>query len=637
MAFKSFSLKNIKSFRKEAELKLAPITIIIGKNSSGKSTLVKTLLMLQKTLSTKNVTRFLNIEGYSSSKSLFNENSFSSLKFGTKKFTTKLNIKYKAQMTEETRRRALEETNTKARLQDLTNQLNKLIEESKQNHTKMSDEFKKSKVSDNILKTVNENAKLLEGFKEYKDNLSKIGNPIIIEDVKINQVREYDNIVISDYNKDFLSLRIEPLITYEDRESKNFAEIMVKNLRKKPGIDLPIDYKLRKKQVYQPRETNADIPDQFDTYIIFCDKVDPESKVFENIFEMKELTRQFIDFSYEGKKPAVYFEGPYPDSKHDEDQLDTFWKLFYEKNKKIFIEEYIKILKKGCVEYFNNFLEPRYIIDPLPLKYLSLLFSAIYDQLNPHPDWGTSPESDIGISIKPHYINEIEKYKNLFKEKYIDPYQLLRTCGLNSVKQIIQRFNKVNEVMRDFSRGFISEKDKTEWISKSLKSIQLPFSFYVNVNKVGEKTISLENEKLKSDNSKFVQLEESGSGLQTLMPLFSSLYDARGLKYRNFYIEEPENRLHPSIQGNLIEFLSNYGRINRHHFTIETHSEHFILRLQKLIRKGIMKPNEVAVNYVYIDEDNSSSVDHMSLDENGDFINSWRDGFFDDRLKELDD
>ena len=85
-----------------------------------------------------------------------------------------------------------------------------------------------------------------------------------------------------------------------------------------------------------------------------------------------------------------------------------------------------------------------------------------------------------------------------------------------------------------------------------------------------------------------------------------------------FILEEPENKIHPKIQGNLIEYLSNNTFDSEQMFIIETHSEHFILRLQKLIRENKLDPKMVAINYVYLDEKGEGSkIDHMKLDENG--------------------
>lgn len=46
----NIKLKNFRAFREEIDVRIRPITILIGRNSAGKSTLIKFLLMLQQTL-----------------------------------------------------------------------------------------------------------------------------------------------------------------------------------------------------------------------------------------------------------------------------------------------------------------------------------------------------------------------------------------------------------------------------------------------------------------------------------------------------------------------------------------------------------------------------------------------------------
>ena len=46
----NISIKNIKSYNVEASLKIAPLTLIYGPNSAGKSTLWKFFLALNKVL-----------------------------------------------------------------------------------------------------------------------------------------------------------------------------------------------------------------------------------------------------------------------------------------------------------------------------------------------------------------------------------------------------------------------------------------------------------------------------------------------------------------------------------------------------------------------------------------------------------
>ncbi len=98
-------------------------------------------------------------------------------------------------------------------------------------------------------------------------------------------------------------------------------------------------------------------------------------------------------------------------------------------------------------------------------------------------------------------------------------------------------------------------------------------------------------------------------------------------------VEQPELHIHPRLQSELGSlFAEGISKGNR--FIIETHSEHLILRLQKLIRTGKLKPDDVSVLYVARGPE-GSTVEQLRLDEEGCFIDEWPGGFFPERLKEL--
>jgi len=79
-------------------------------------------------------------------------------------------------------------------------------------------------------------------------------------------------------------------------------------------------------------------------------------------------------------------------------------------------------------------------------------------------------------------------------------------------------------------------------------------------------------------------------------------------------------------------------------FIIETHSEHLILRLLRLIRDTTngdlkegekpLRPEDVAVIYAKPTEHGTELME-LRISEDGDFIDKWPDGFFTERAKEL--
>ena len=100
-------------------------------------------------------------------------------------------------------------------------------------------------------------------------------------------------------------------------------------------------------------------------------------------------------------------------------------------------------------------------------------------------------------------------------------------------------------------------------------------------------------------------------------------------------VEQPEIHLHPRLQAEFGSFLADCIKSKQgNQFIIETHSEHLILRLQRLVREGILKPQDISVIFVS-KKPGGAKAQCLELDENGDFIDDWPGGFFPERLKEL--
>ena len=105
-------------------------------------------------------------------------------------------------------------------------------------------------------------------------------------------------------------------------------------------------------------------------------------------------------------------------------------------------------------------------------------------------------------------------------------------------------------------------------------------------------------------------------------------------------VEQPEIHLHPSLQANIADLMIDTiadepGK--RKQWIVETHSELLITRLQRRVREGGIRSEDVTV--LYVDPDNEysegSAIIKLRLDENGDFIDHWPHGFFDEAFNEL--
>lgn len=129
-----------------------------------------------------------------------------------------------------------------------------------------------------------------------------------------------------------------------------------------------------------------------------------------------------------------------------------------------------------------------------------------------------------------------------------------------------------------------------------------------------------------------VALPDVGFGVSQLLPfIVQSLVSEK----RIISIEQPEVHVHPKLQADLGDLLAEAIKEPRQNrFIIETHSEHLILRLQRLIRNKLLEPEDVSVIYASRRPE-GAKAERLHIDEDGDFIDDWPDGFFPERLREL--
>ncbi|NDV18271.1 AAA family ATPase [Pseudodesulfovibrio sp. JC047] len=129
-----------------------------------------------------------------------------------------------------------------------------------------------------------------------------------------------------------------------------------------------------------------------------------------------------------------------------------------------------------------------------------------------------------------------------------------------------------------------------------------------------------------------VCLSDVGFGISQLLPFVVQSLAANN---QVITIEQPEVHIHPRLQADLGDLLVEAISSRRdNQFIIETHSEHLVLRIQKLIRNKQLTPNQVSVLAVHRGKE-GSEVRKLRLDEQGDFIDEWPGGFFPERLNEL--
>jgi len=128
--------------------------------------------------------------------------------------------------------------------------------------------------------------------------------------------------------------------------------------------------------------------------------------------------------------------------------------------------------------------------------------------------------------------------------------------------------------------------------------------------------------------------EEVGKGPTNILPFLAQILSNR--PNLTYLVQELENNWHPKYQAKIIELIAKMIKksLNKN-FILETHSELFVLQVQKLVQKGILKPSEVSINYISRNNRGNSEVHNIPLNAQGGFEKKWPGGFFTERMEVL--
>ncbi|MCE2502200.1 MAG: DUF3696 domain-containing protein [Dehalococcoidia bacterium] len=149
-------------------------------------------------------------------------------------------------------------------------------------------------------------------------------------------------------------------------------------------------------------------------------------------------------------------------------------------------------------------------------------------------------------------------------------------------------------------------------------------------------------------------LADVGFGISQILPVI-----VEGIAGRSdvICVDQPEVHLHPKLQAEIAELMiatrdhdHKACEIHDHdcckdkdteqcdfitkQWIVETHSELLVRRIQSHIAEGTLGKDEVSVLYVEPSE-NGSKIKPLELDEQGEFIEDWPEGFFDESTAEI--
>lgn len=135
-----------------------------------------------------------------------------------------------------------------------------------------------------------------------------------------------------------------------------------------------------------------------------------------------------------------------------------------------------------------------------------------------------------------------------------------------------------------------------------------------------------------------VLITDVGFGVSQVLPVIVECFyvPARSI----VIFEQPEIHLHPRVQAELADLFidaihsKENGAPRDVQFIIESHSEHFLRRLQRRIAEKALKPEEAALYFVDQDK-GEAKIDPLEVDTYG-RIENWPDKFFGDAIGETE-
>lgn len=354
-------------------------------------------------------------------------------------------------------------------------------------------------------------------------------------------------------------------------------------------------------------------------------------------------------------------------------------------------EEYLRPVVHDMDQYFGQPASPEG-------SYIASVFSNPFDRVIPDPltlvaDWLVPEESQIeymgetyqdeiqclisALIIGPSYVT----WRELVDLKYVGPIRDIPPRHLQEIaadkdlswNRGMAAWNVLFKAGREFVGNvgeWLSSADRlnTGYGVRVRTTIELSDDVILSRILAGEDLSVLDDlrQKLREttkekrlvfvDDGSGLELapSEVGTGLSQIVPVVVAVLHPTK---RIVAIEQPELHVHPAVQVGLGDLfiqgiMSDFDELQEQAvdpppiLLIETHSEHLMLRLLRRVEESTdgfhpehlrpLRPDDLSVNYIHIDPDTRQmKITPLRIDERGEFIDKWPNGFFAERGNEL--
>ena len=270
--------------------------------------------------------------------------------------------------------------------------------------------------------------------------------------------------------------------------------------------------------------------------------------------------------------------------------------------------------------------------------------SVSVNPTNPGPYFLPAPRSYSNLEERPHQ-DEIQNIPTDFRlmPRYFRE-RLEDIVYLGPLRSHPERLYQISEDISEDDRRLLSgasaplqlyrtpglQEKVNRWFDEFEINLKLRVEALGDVSITGEHVALV---MLDKSTGTSVTLADVGFGINQVLPV---IVEGVTLHRQILCVEQPEIHIHPRLQAHLGDLIIETAKQHEENqWIVETHSEMLMMRLKRRIRDGQLDPSDVSVIYVDANNTNGSTVQQLRLDEDGEFLDHWPHGFFEEGFNEL--
>lgn len=250
-----------------------------------------------------------------------------------------------------------------------------------------------------------------------------------------------------------------------------------------------------------------------------------------------------------------------------------------------------------------------------------------------------NPKYNSNLELASQICNTLQNYFSMLSNKifYIDSLRKTTERYFRYTDSIVDSVGKCGEYTsvilgQDFRHGKSIINKVSDWLSTYM-------NFSLDIEDLEGQLFKIMIRDLKTNARN--NIVDMGQGLSQLIPILVQTFIIKNNKEcsrisrtPNYtVVEQPELYLHPSAQDCLADLFVETIKNNNESFLIETHSEHMIRRLIKLIDAGTLSNDDIAIYLTEKDYNGNNKIRKLNMNE-FEKVASWtKDSFLQGSLE----